>query len=345
MRKVRIIGAGLTGCVVAHLLREKYRVELYEKENHLGGLCWTDRKAGLLYNPYGLHVFHTKKKWLWDFMERFVRMRRLVYRTKTNVWGQVVDYPVNRNTIENLREAKQIKKELATLPKELNKTNLETCLISMVGPTLYDLIFRGYNQKMWGRPVNEMNANLISRIEIRQDNDDRYFKDEYQGYPKTGFNPLFEKLTQDFKVILNCGKIKPQAGDIVTAPPDEYFNYCYGELEWRGIKVRTEVMNIPWFQEVPLIYQPTSQYQWVKVSEPKHLTGQVKPYTLVCFETPSPQEKYYPVYTQLSLARLVEYQKLAKRKKITLCGRLGSYRYLNMDECIKQAYQVAREFL
>lgn len=355
-----IVGCGLSGVTCARLLAENgHQVLIIDKRNHIGGNVYDYyNEDGILVHKYGPHIFHTKHKQVWDFLSRFTPWHYYQHRVLSLVRGKLVPMPINVDTInmlyntnyssENIREFYDKVKQ-----PDIPVTNARDMVVKNIGLELYELFFKGYTKKQWDLDAEELDPEVTARIPIRYNRDDRYFEDRYQGMPRYGYtkmvanmldHPLIHvMLNTDFAVIQ--GKI---AYDklIYTGPIDAFFDYKYGKLPYRSIEFQFETLDCTYYQEVATVNYP-NDYDFTRITEFKHMTGQIHPKTTIVREYPcSEGEPYYPIPKAENKSLYAKYRKEAESgKNLYFTGRLGLYQYFNMDIVVKEAMELVDSLL
>jgi len=349
-----IVGAGFAGSVLAERLAAGMgqKVVLVDRRPHIGGNAYDHYDSdGLLVHKYGPHIFHTNSKEVFDYLSRFTDWRQYQHRVRALVDGQLVPIPINLDTVNRLyglhlnsNQLTQFFAEQAER-RESVKTS-EDVIVSKVGRELYEKFFRNYTRKQWGLDPSELEAQVTARVPVRTNRDDRYFTDTYQAMPRHGFTRMFEKMLShpNIKILLNCDyrevrSVLPHRELIYTGPVDAYFDYKFGKLPYRSLEFHFETLNKPLHQEVAVINYP-NDYAYTRVTEFKHLTGQEHPKTSLVYEYPVPDngDPYYPIPQPQNAALYKKYEALADATPgVHFAGRLGTYRYYNMDQVVAQA--------
>lgn len=359
-----IVGCGLFGAVFAHEATKKgKKCLIIDKRSHIGGNCYCEKVEGINVHKYGAHIFHTSNKKVWDYVNNFVEFNNYINSPVAFYKDEVYNMPFNMNTFSKMfnvktpSEAKQvieneIKKENITNPK-----NLEEQAISLVGRTVYEKLVKGYTEKQWGRDCKDLPAFIIKRLPLRFIYDNNYFNDRYQGIPIGGYNPLIEKLIEKSDVKLNTNyfdfinKTKDSFNKIVyTGAIDEFFNFKFGALEFRSIYFENEVLDCENFQGNAVINYTSRDVPYTRIIEHKHFEFATTPKTVISkeysIEWKKGVEPYYPINNEKNNAIYAKYQELAKKEKnIIFGGRLGSYKYFDMDKTIESALKLAEEEL
>ncbi|QIR35423.1 UDP-galactopyranose mutase [Tolypothrix sp. PCC 7910] len=354
-----IVGAGFSGSVIAERLATQSgkKVLVVDKRNHIGGNAYDHYdEHGVLVHKYGPHIFHTNSREVFEYLSRFTQWRSYEHRVLASVDGQLVPIPINLDTINKLYgmrlnsfEVKEFYESLAE-PIEQIRTS-EDVVVSKVGRVLYEKFFRGYTRKQWGLDPSELDKSVIARIPTRTNRDDRYFTDTYQAMPRHGFTRMFENMLNhpNIKVMLNTDyqeiqKAIPCREMVYTGPVDEFFDYRYGKLPYRSLDFKHETHNIPVFQSAPVINYPNEQL-YTRVTEFKYLTGQEHTKTSIVYEFPKAEgDPYYPVPRPENNEMYKQYKALSDSTPgVYFVGRLATYKYYNMDQCVAQALSVYKQ--
>ena len=348
-----IVGAGFAGSVLAERLARELgrKVLLVEKRPHIGGNAH-DRydDAGVLIHPYGPHIFHTNSADIFEYLSRFTQWRPYQHRVLASVEGQTVPLPINLDTVNRLYGLNltsfEMEKFLESVAEKKDRVlTSEDAVVSKVGRDLYNKFFRGYTRKHWGLDPSELDASVTSRIPTRTNRDDRYFADTYQAMPLHGYTRMFETMLAhpNIKLMLNTDyreivSLLPWKHMIYTGPVDAFFNYKYGKLPYRSVRFEHQTLAQPQFQPVGTVNFP-NDYAYTRVTEFKHLTGQVHPRTSVVYEYPCGEgDPYYPVPRPENATLYKRYEAEAERlDNVTFVGRLATYKYYNMDQVVGQA--------
>ena len=349
-----IVGAGLTGCVIAERAAAKGLTSLIvDKRNHIGGNCYDEyHPSGVLIHKYGPHFFRTNDKNIVDYLSNFTDWIEGEYRVEAYVEGQHFPMPINRTTLEMFFGKNLSRKDASNFLDTLrDKTitgpkNSEEFVLSRVGRELYEAFYLGYTLKQWERHPSELAPDVCGRIPVRVTKDWRYVNHKYQLMPKDGYTRMFTKmldhanihvlLNTDYSVIRNV--IQPQIATFYTGAIDEYFNYSLGKLPWRSLRFECKQYNQEFKQHCTSINYP-NDYSYTRSVEIKHCTKQQHPSTVVVYEYPSGEgDPYYPVPTEESRLQYSQYQKLAENEpKVLFAGRLATYAYMDMDVVIEKA--------
>lgn len=351
-----IVGAGFAGSVLAERLASQAgkRVLIVEKRNHIGGNaydCYDD--AGLLIHKYGPHIFHTNSAEVFQYLSQFTPWRPYQHRVRARVDGQLVPIPINLDTVNTLYGTSFTSFELeaffaSVAEKRAEIRTSEDVVISKVGRELYEKFFRQYTRKQWGMDPSELDASVTARVPTRTNRDDRYFADKFQAMPLHGFTRMFERMLAhpNIQVLLNCDwrdvkDVIPHGQIIYTGPVDEFFDFRFGKLPYRSLEFRWETLDQAWAQPVAVVNYTVDE-AYTRITEMKHLTGQVHPKTSLVYEYPRAEgDPYYPVPQPANAERYKQYQALADATPgVHFVGRLATYKYYNMDQVVAQALAV-----
>ena len=350
-----VVGAGFAGSVIAERLASiGRRVLVIDRRPHIGGNAYDAHDdAGILVHRYGPHIFHTNSQSVFDHLSRFTEWRPYEHRVLASVEGQLLPIPINLDTVNRLYgltlDSSGLERffESVAEPRERIETS-EDVVVSRVGRDLYEKFFRGYTRKQWGLEPSELDASVTARIPVRTNRDDRYFTDAHQVMPLHGYTRMFERMLDhpNIEIRLNAayrdvGPTVAHGHTVYTGPIDEFFDHRYGTLPYRSLRFRFDTHDAARVQPVGTINYP-NEHAYTRVTEMKHLTGQVHPRTTTVTEFPAADgDPYYPVPRPENQALYKRYQKLAGRTPgVTFVGRLATYRYYNMDQVVAQALTV-----
>jgi UDP-galactopyranose mutase len=348
-----VVGAGFAGATIAERLasRSGKKVLICDKRTHIGGNAYDHYdNDGILVHKYGPHIFHTNSRDVFEYLSLFTEWRPYQHRVLACVDGQLVPIPINLDTVNRLYGTSFTSFELEAFfksiaePVEQVRTS-EDVIVSKVGRELYEKFFRNYTRKQWGLDPSELDAIVTSRVPVRTNRDDRYFTDAYQVMPRHGFTRMFERMLAhpNIKVLLNADyrdvrTTIPHTDVIFTGPVDEYFDYRFGKLPYRSLNFTFETRNVPVAQAGPVINYP-NENAYTRVTEFKYLTGQEHAKTTLVYEYAKAEgDPYYPVPQPQNAALYRKYQELAASTTgVHFVGRLGTYKYYNMDQVVAQA--------
>ena len=353
-----IVGAGFAGSVLAERLATQRgdRVLLVDRRPHIGGNAY-DRhnEDGVLIHQYGPHIFHTNSEMIFKHLSQFTEWRPYEHRVVGKVDGKTVPIPINLDTVNKLYDldltSDQLEGWFASRAEKVDEIKTsEDVVVSVVGRELYEKFFQGYTRKQWGMDPSELDKSVTARVPTRTNRDDRYFTDEYQYMPKHGYTRMFEKMLKhpNIKVMTQTDfrEIRDQIAYkrlIFTGPIDEYFDFRYGKLPYRSLQFRHETLDQEYFLPTGTVNYPQTE-DYTRISEYKHMTGQVHPKTTVTYEYPSAVgDPYYPIPKAENAALFKQYERLAMNTpNVWFVGRLATYRYYNMDQVTGQALATFR---
>lgn len=349
-----IVGAGLFGSVCAHELKKAgKKVIVVEKRDHIGGNCYTEEIDGIRVHKYGAHIFHTSDQRIWDYVNAFVDFLPFINSPMANYRGKLYAMPFNMNTFYALwgvttpeeAKAKIAEQRVACEVRE----NVEQQALYLVGKDIYETLIRGYTEKQWGKPCTQLPASIIMRLPLRFTFDNNYFNDRYQGIPSGGYTKLFEGLLDGIDVRLSTDFLADKEGlsglaehVVYTGTIDSYYDECFGALEYRSLRFETERLAVENYQGNAVINYTEREIPYTRIIEHKHFEKGTQPTTVITREYPltwhKGEEPYYPVNNERNDALYRRYAELARADgKVIFGGRLGSYKYLNMDEVIRRA--------
>lgn len=356
-----IVGAGFAGSVIAERLATvaNKKVLVIDKRNHVGGNTYDYYdEAGILVHKYGPHIFHTNSKEVYEYLSRFTEWRPYEHRVLASVDGQLVPLPINLNTLNTLYGLNLCAEEAEAFLKQraLSITPVRTSedvVLSRVGKELYEKFFRGYTRKQWNMDPSQLDASVTARVPVRTNRDNRYFTDTYQVMPLHGYTRMFERMLshKNIQVMLNADfkEIRDTVAHkavIYTGPIDSYFDYCYGKLPYRSIDFKFETHEQEVFQPTGTVNYPNEQ-AYTRITEFKYLTGQKHAKTSVVYEFATAEgDPYYPIPTSENAATYKKYELLAGTLTDTyFTGRLGTYKYYNMDQVVAQSLTLFKKIL
>lgn len=364
-----IVGAGLFGAVFAHEAKKAgKKVFVVDKRNHIAGNIYTKEVENIQVHQYGAHIFHTSNKEVWEYVQQFAEFNRYTNSPVARYKDELYNMPFNMNTFSRMwgvktpQEAKekieqQIYEAGITEPK-----NLEEQAISLVGKDIYEKLVKGYTEKQWGRRATELPAFIIKRLPVRFVYDNNYFNDKYQGIPIGGYTQMVEKMLEGIEVRLSTDffadreNLSKLANKIVfTGMIDEYYDYCYGELEYRSLRFETEVLDCENYQGNAVVNYTEYEIPYTRIIEHKHFefgcqNGNVNPKTIITREYPATWEKgdepYYPMNDEKNNTLYTKYKELSeKESNVIFGGRLGMYKYFDMHNVVAEALACVRKEL
>lgn len=361
-----IVGSGFFGAVIAQQLHEAGKTVLVlERRDHIGGNCYSyqHEDTRIIVHKYGTHVFHTSDRNVWEYVNRFAEFNRYQHRVLTTHQGRVYSMPINLATINafygvTLRPSEVPAFLAARTPHMPEPRNLEEKAISLIGEDLYDAFIRDYTRKQWGCDPKELPPEIITRLPVRHSYDDAYFSDPYQGIPIDGYTGLFERMLTDIPVQLQTDYLQDRHywrsrchTLVYTGPIDEYFGYQCGSLHWRSVRFEVEGLDVPDYQGTSVMNYADIDVPYTRIHEPSHLHPEMTARTastIVIREYPqtADDEPYYPVNLGKDRQILTNYQQLAVREQgVHFGGRLGEYKYYDMDRAISKALVDAAHIL
>ncbi|EIF44083.1 UDP-galactopyranose mutase [gamma proteobacterium BDW918] len=351
-----IVGSGLYGSTCAHELRNKgKRVLVVEKRDHIGGNIYTENVEGIQVHRYGAHIFHTNNKDIWDYVNQFAEFNRYTNSPVANYKGRIFNLPFNMNTFNQLwgvitpeQAQAKIKEQQSEFASE-SPQNLEEQAIKLVGRDIYEILVKGYTEKQWGRPANELPSFIIKRLPVRFTYDNNYFNDRFQGIPIGGYTQIIEKMLNGIDVRCNTdyfndrNELDKIAKTIIyTGPIDRYFDYCYGKLEYRSLRFETEIIRKANVQGNAVVNYTDRDTPYTRIIEHKHFDPVDTQNSVITREYPSEWqeglEPYYPVNNERNDTLYRQYRDLSRLEtKVFFGGRLARYRYYDMHQIIASA--------
>ena len=357
-----IVGAGLYGAVCAReALSAGKKVLVIDKRPHIAGNVYTEQIEGINVHVYGAHIFHTNNKVVWDYVNRFAEFNRFTNSPVANYRGELYSLPFNMYTFNKMWGVVTPEEAQAKIEEQKRQAgitepkNLEEQAISLVGTDIYEKLIKGYTEKQWGRPCRELPAFIIKRLPVRLTFDNNYFNALYQGIPMGGYTKMVENMLSGIEVRLNVDYFDHKAeldalADkvIYTGPIDAYFGYRLGNLEYRSVRFETEVLDKPNFQGNAAVNYTDRETPYTRIIEHKWFEFGDQPKTVISREYSSEwkpgDEPYYPVNDERNGALYQEYKKLADaEEKVIFGGRLGEYKYYDMDAVIASALDKCKE--
>ena len=350
-----IVGAGLYGSIFAYEMNKKDKKCLViDKRNHIGGNIYCENIEGINVHKYGAHIFHTSNKEVWEYINQFCEFNNYVNSPIANYKGEIYNLPFNMNTFNKLWGVvtpKEAKEKIEEQKKEfsiIEPKNLEEQAISLIGKDIYEKLIKGYTEKQWGRKATELPAFIIKRLPVRFTYDNNYFNDRYQGIPIGGYTKIIEKMLEGIEVKLNTNFFDNReyfeniAEKIVfTGMIDEFYNYKFGKLEYRSLRFETEILGEENYQGNAVVNYTEREVSYTRIIEHKHFEFRKQEKTVITKEYPSEwkegDEPYYPVNDEKNNKLYEKYRELAeKEKNVIFGGRLGEYKYYDMDKVIEK---------
>ena len=360
-----IVGSGLFGAVCARQLKDAgKKVLVIEKRNHIGGNVYSEKKAGINVHKYGSHIFHTNNAEVWNYINRFASFNRFTNSPVANYKGELYSLPFNMYTFNKMWGVNTPEEAAAKIEEQRKEItgepqNLEEQAISLVGRDVYEKLVKGYTEKQWGRNCRDLPAFIIKRLPVRLTFDNNYFNALYQGIPVGGYTKMMEKLLEGIEVRLDTDYLEHRyelneiAHRIIyTGPVDGYFDFKLGALEYRSVRFETEILDKPNYQGNAVVNYTDRETPWTRIIEHKWFefgrneNGNDLPQTVISREYPSEwklgDEPYYPVNDEKNNLLYAEYRRLAEKEdRVIFGGRLGEYKYYDMDAVIASALQCA----
>lgn len=359
-----VVGAGLYGAVFAQRAREiGKKVLVIDKRDHVAGNVYTKEIEGINVHVYGAHIFHTNNKRVWEYVTRFIEFNRFTNAPVANYKGELYSLPFNMYTFNKMwgvvtpQEAAAKIEEQRTAAGITEPKNLEEQAISLVGTDIYEKLVKGYTEKQWGRDCKELPASIIKRLPVRLTFDNNYFNALYQGIPMGGYTKLVENMLEGIEVrtgvdyLENKAELEELADKVVyTGAIDAYFGYQLGALQYRSVRFENEVLDTPNFQGNAAVNYTDRETPWTRIIEHKWFEFGTQEKTVISREYSSEwkvgDEPYYPINDEKNTALYAEYKKLAESEKnVIFGGRLGEYKYYDMDTVIDAALQRCDEEL
>ena len=356
-----LVGSGLYSGVFAWFAKQKGK-KVLEKRDHIGGNVYCENTEGIHVHKYGAHIFHTSNKEVWQFVNSLAEFNRYTNSPVANYKGEMYNMPFNMNTFSKMwnistpAEAKKIieeqKKEITGEPK-----NLEEQAISLVGREIYEKLVKGYTEKQWGRDCTALPAFIIKRLPVRYTYDNNYFNDLYQGIPIGGYNVIIDRLFEGCDIETGVDYLEKKEyydglGEkiVYTGTIDAYYKYQFGKLEYRSLRFESEVLDEENHQGVAVVNYTDRETPYTRIIEHKHFEFGTQPKTVITREYPvtwqEGMEPYYPVNDEKNQALYQKYAKLAEKEEhVIFGGRLGEYKYYDMDKVIASAMACAKEEL
>ena len=359
-----IVGAGLFGAVFAQeATAAGKKCLVLDKRPHIGGNIYTERINGIDVHRYGAHIFHTDDREVWAYVNRFASFNRYTNSPVADYRGEIYNLPFNMNTFHamwGVRTPALAREKIAAQIREAGITepkNLEEQAISLVGTDIYEKLVKGYTEKQWGRPCRELPAFIIRRLPVRFTYDNNYFNNRYQGVPDEGYTALIARLLEGCEVRLLTDYLSDRAGfdalavkTVYTGPLDGFFGYCYGPLLWRSLRFETEVLDTDNYQGNAVVNYTAAEVPFTRIIEHKHFTFGTGEGTVISREYPDEwqpgKEPYYPLNNEETEALCARYRALAKaERRVIFGGRLGEYKYYDMDQIVRRALTAAADEL
>ena len=359
-----IVGAGLYGAVMARQALDAGKsVLVVDKRPHIGGNVYTEEVEGIHVHRYGAHIFHTNDRRVWDYVNRFAEFNRFTNAPVANYHGELYSLPFNMYTFNRMWGVTTPAEAAAKIEEQrkaagiTDPQNLEEQAISLVGTDIYEKLIKGYTEKQWGRPCRELPAFIIKRLPVRLTFDNNYFNARYQGIPLGGYTAMVARMLEGAEVrsgvdyLADKTRLDALAGQVIyTGPIDAYFGYRLGALQYRSVRFETEVLDMPNFQGNAAVNYTDRETPYTRIIEHKWFEDKGQPRTVISREYSSEwkpgDEPYYPVNDEKNGALYARYRQLAEQEPgVIFGGRLGEYKYYDMDAVIAAALDKAAEGL
>ena len=358
-----IVGAGLYGATIARKAMDAGKTVLViDKREHIAGNVYTEKVEGINVHKYGAHIFHTNDKEVWEFVQQFATFNRFTNSPVANYKGELYSLPFNMYTFNRMWDVLTPEEAAAKIEEQRKAAgitepkNLEEQAISLVGTDIYEKLIKGYTEKQWGRPCNELPAFIIKRLPVRLTFDNNYFNALYQGIPVGGYTKMVENMLKGADVSLGVDYLADKSAwdakaskIIYTGPIDAYFDYKFGPLEYRSVRFENELLDIPNFQGNAAVNYTSTDEPWTRIVEHKWFEfgkdedGNDLPKTVISREYSSEwkmgDEPYYPVNDEKNSSLYQKYKELADDESVIFGGRLGEYKYYDMDQVIAAALE------
>ncbi|MFT4413288.1 UDP-galactopyranose mutase [Fredinandcohnia humi] len=361
-----VVGSGLFGSTFAYEAAKRgKRVKVIDKRDHIGGNIYTENIEGINVHKYGAHIFHTNNKEIWDYVNQFAEFNRYTNSPVANYKGQIYNLPFNMNTFNKLWGVitpEEAKNKIEAQRKAINiekPKNLEEQAISLVGTDIYEKLIKGYTEKQWGRKATELPSFIIKRLPVRFTYDNNYFNDRYQGIPIGGYTQIIEKMLSSELIDVELNRdffsnreeyIESYPRIVYTGMIDQFFDYKYGELEYRSLQFESSLLDQENYQGNAVVNYTDAETPFTRIIEHKHFEFGNQPKTLITKEFPKTWKKgdepYYPVNDDNNSEKFRKYRKLAEEQpNVIFGGRLGMYQYYDMHQVIAAALSLAKKEL
>ena len=356
-----LVGAGLFNAIIARgATKQGKKCLVVEKRNHIGGNLYCENIEGINVHQYGAHIFHTSNKKVWDYMNELCEFNHYINSPLARYKDKLYNLPFNMNTFYQLWGTITPEETLAKLEEQKLKIatpcNFEEQALSLVGSDLYEKLIKGYTEKQWGQDAAQLPSFIIQRLPIRFTYNNNYFNDIYQGIPIGGYNSIFEKCFEGCDIVLNTDFMENQhlakeAKTIVfSGRIDQYYNYCFGQLEYRSLRFENEILDTDNYQGNAVVNYTEREVPYTRIIEHKHFEFGTQAKTVITKEYPQSWkpglEPYYPVNTEKNNSLYQKYRELSlKETNVCFGGRLGSYQYYDMDKVVEAALLTSNQLL
>ena len=356
-----IVGSGFFGSICARELTDKgYKCLVIEKRKHIGGNCFTENRDGINLHIYGPHIFHTSNEEVWKWINQYAEFNNFTFRPVANYKGEIYSLPFNMwtfNKMWNVTHPEQAKSIIESQSNHIDEpTNLEEQAIKLVGTDVYEKLIKGYTTKQWRKEPKDLPKEIIKRLPVRYTYDNNYFNDKYQGIPIGGYTKIFEKMLEGIEVILDVDYLEDRekwnglANNVIfTGPIDAFYNYRFGELEYKTVEFDHNLLPESNFQGTAMMNFTDAETQYTRIIEHKHFEFVESPVSWVTHETPieyhvKSTEPYYPVNDEENTKKYQLYKKLAdEENNISFGGRLAEYKYYDMHQVIESALKFLKQ--
>jgi UDP-galactopyranose mutase len=358
-----IVGSGIFGsCFAYEMHKNGFKCLILEKRSHIGGNIYTSKIDDVHVHEYGAHIFHCNDIKLWNYVNKFAKIEPFFHRVKVNFSGNLYSFPINLMTLHQLWKTRTPEEAIAKLEsvklKIDNPSNMEDWLLSNFGEEIYRTFFYGYTLKQWGREPKKLPASIAKRIPFRTNFNDTYYDSKFQGLPANGYTEIIENMTKDIDVLTGVDYLKDRKyydskckKIIYTATLDAFFDYQFGELEYRSLRFEKELHNIKDYQGCAVMNYTSKDVPFTRICEHKHLCKSTTNRTIITKEFPQSwdrsKEPYYPINDEKNNERLLEYKKLAEsiNEKYIFGGRLAAYKYYDMHQVIASSLECSKKEL
>lgn len=356
-----IVGSGFFGSIFARELTDKgYKCLVLEKRNHIGGNCYTSKRDNINLHEYGPHIFHTSNEEVWEWINRYVSFNNFILSPVANYKNEIYSLPFNMWTFSklwNVTHPNEVKKIIEDQSKEIDDpSNLEEQAIKLVGKDVYEKLIKGYTTKQWKKDPKLLPKEIIKRLPVRFTYDNNYFNDKYQGIPIGGYTQIFEKLLNGVEVMLNVDYLKEKSywdsltrKIIFTGPIDAFYDYKFGELEYKTTRFEHKRLNVDNFQGTALMNFTDEETEYTRIIEHKHFENSDSNVSWVTWEYPTEYratetEPMYPVNDLINNEKFSKYHELSKNEtNVIFGGRLAEYKYYDMDKVIESALNLIKK--
>lgn len=355
-----IVGSGFFGAICAYELNKAGKsILVLEKRDHIGGNSYTQEKDGVHIHEYGPHIFHTNETWIWEWINQFAEFNNFRYNPIANYKGELYSLPFSMYTFNQMwgvTTPYEAKKKIDEQRYDGKVTNLEEQALSLVGKDIYEKLIKGYTEKQWRKSATELPPSIIKRLPVRFTWDNNYYFDKYQGIPIGGYTQIFDKLLDGIKVYTDCDYLENKGywdklADkvIYTGPIDRYFDYQFGDLEYKSVSWETMKLNTDNYQGCAGMNFTDSESSFTRIIEHKWFDNQHQKVSWVSIETPQEYkrgvEPFYPVNDKLNNLKYKQYKQLADKDTVIFGGRLAEYKYYDMHQVIASALNKVTKIL